>query len=401
MKENFRLLIHHHNIAYLDREGAIWLSSWIGRWVNSLAEYYSGIGLLLHQSLEHLPQQDTRITNDNVHLFSLGPSGKVVDRFQRMRRIKKACSQAGEQADGLLIRGITPRQHTVWKSTPLENKAFLLVGSLNNRRKLTLSPNQLLKYAFMQHRRGEFHKMAARGTTLLANSPGLVTELYERFGYQAQFVPTNSVCRDEFIPLEVRPVTLPWKLLYCGRLDFEKGLRELFQAVAALRDQAVQVHLDILSSTNNAIYPQLLELSDTLGISNDIHWHGLIPYGPELFGFYQSADVLVLPSYSEGFPIVIWEAAANCCPVIATSVGGIPDLWEDGKHGLLIPPKDVDAIVKAIKLLLCDASLRSRLVANAYQHASEFTAEECARRLACTLAEQWSENAEVLRPPSL
>jgi glycosyltransferase involved in cell wall biosynthesis len=82
-------------------------------------------------------------------------------------------------------------------------------------------------------------------------------------------------------------------------------------------------------------------------------------------------------------------------------VGGIPDLWEDGKHGLLIPPKDVDAIVKAIKLLLCDASLRSRLVANAYQHASEFTAEECARRLACTLAEQWSENAEVLRPPSL
>ena len=141
MKESFRLLIHHHNIAYLDEDGSIWLSSWIGRWVNALAETVAEIGLLLHQSSEHLPLQDTPVfTRENVQLFSLGPPGKAVDRIQRMQRIKNACKQAGAQADGLLIRGITPRQHTMWGNTPVEKKAFLLVGSLNRKRRVSLSP---------------------------------------------------------------------------------------------------------------------------------------------------------------------------------------------------------------------------------------------------------------------
>ncbi len=156
MKESFRLLIHHHNIAYLDEDGSIWLSSWIGRWVNALAEYVAEIGLLLHQSSEHLPQQDTPVSRENVQLFSLGPPGKVVNRIQRVQRIKSACKQAGAQADGLLIRGITPRQHTVWENTPTEKKAFLLVGSLKSRPRLSLSPKHLLIYFRMQQRKREF-----------------------------------------------------------------------------------------------------------------------------------------------------------------------------------------------------------------------------------------------------
>ncbi len=129
--------------------------------------------------------------------------------------------------------------------------------------------------------------MARMGTELLANSPGLVTELKEGYGYTAQFTPTNSVRRDEFIPLKVRPVGRPWKLLYCGRLDFEKGLSELFQAVAILKEQNLAVQLDMIGATSNTVYPQLRELGNRLGIDSVIQWRGLIPYGPELFSYYQ------------------------------------------------------------------------------------------------------------------
>ena len=137
--------------------------------------------------------------------------------------------------------------------------------------------------------------------------------------------------------------------------------------MAILKDQNLAVQLDMIGATSNTVYPQLRELGKRLGIDSVIQWRGLIPYGPELFSYYQRADALVLPSYSEGFPIVIWEAAANCCPVITTNVGGIPELWEDHKHGLLIPPKDVEAVVRAIHQMLGDERLRTEVVENAYQ----------------------------------
>ena len=74
--------------------------------------------------------------------------------------------------------------------------------------------------------------------------------------------------------------------------------------------------------------------------------------------FYERADALVLPTYSEGFPHVIWEAAAHSCPVIVSGVGGVPALWKDGKHGLLVPPQDVEALVKAVRRMLSSDDLR-------------------------------------------
>lgn len=387
---NFTLLIHHHNVAYQVVSGEIWLPAGVARWVSAIAVHFKAIGLLLHQSAEPLPKQDTPIRQKNVHLYSLGPPGHYWDRFERMSRIRRVCQREGVQADGLLIRGMTSRQYTVWKHTPVSRKAFMLVRSPRQRRIFSLRPIKILSTIMNRQLEREFIQIAKKDTLLMANSPTHLPEIERLSGKEAYFVSTNILQEAEFAPLHVRPISIPCRLLYVGRLIFLKGLRELIKAVSILGQGGQACDLEIVAAKQEPVYTQLRELAEQLGVAKQLHFRGFVPFGPELFKFYQSADVVVLPSYTEGFPRVIWEAAANCCPVIATSVGGIPAIIEHEKHALLIPPKDEAAIVTAVERLLSDELLRQRLVVSAYGRAQEFCVEANAKNLVDILSKAWN-----------
>jgi cellulose synthase/poly-beta-1,6-N-acetylglucosamine synthase-like glycosyltransferase len=86
-----------------------------------------------------------------------------------------------------------------------------------------------------------------------------------------------------------------------------------------------------------------------------------VPYGPELFSFYQKATALVLPSLSEGFPQVINEALCAGLPVIASTVGGIPAFLTHLKTAVLVPPADVKALTEAIEMVVKSPELREKL----------------------------------------
>jgi glycosyltransferase involved in cell wall biosynthesis len=76
----------------------------------------------------------------------------------------------------------------------------------------------------------------------------------------------------------------------------------------------------------------------------------------------QSADVFCLPSFAEGVPTVVMEAMASGLPVVATYVGGVPELVEPGTSGLLVAPGRSDLLAGALARLAGDAELRGRLV---------------------------------------
>ena len=79
---------------------------------------------------------------------------------------------------------------------------------------------------------------------------------------------------------------------------------------------------------------------------------------------YNSVDILLLPSYNEGLPYVILEAMAARLPIIASTVGGIPEIIEDGYNGFLVDPNDPILLARRIEELITDEHLRSEFVRN-------------------------------------
>ncbi len=104
-----------------------------------------------------------------------------------------------------------------------------------------------------------------------------------------------------------------------------------------------------------------------------MRFHGFIGDETLLRQFYRQADIFVLPSLSEGTPRTVLEAMAASLPIVATEVGGVPDILTDRETGLIVPPGDPIALGEALTTLLSDASLRQRLIRNSYFVANKFT----------------------------
>jgi glycosyltransferase involved in cell wall biosynthesis len=107
-----------------------------------------------------------------------------------------------------------------------------------------------------------------------------------------------------------------------------------------------------------------------------------IPSTPDVAGIFPAIDVFVLPSLSEGFPNALMEAMACGCCVLASDVGGNPELVQNGVTGLLFPSRDRDALVEGLLKVIDDAALRQRLGSAAAETVSrEFSLEHGATRM--------------------
>lgn len=87
-------------------------------------------------------------------------------------------------------------------------------------------------------------------------------------------------------------------------------------------------------------------------------------FGQAIIDAYHNADIFLLPSYQEGFPLTILEAMAAGLPVISTPVGAIPEVIENGVNGFLIPPRDSQALAEKINLLIEHRELREKMAEN-------------------------------------
>ena len=110
-------------------------------------------------------------------------------------------------------------------------------------------------------------------------------------------------------------------------------------------------------------------------LADAVSFAGHVPYGPGLFALYDAHDALVLPSFTEGFPQVILEAMARGVPVVATRVGGVPRVVEDGRNGLLVPPGDARALGEALVRIVSEPGLAGALAAEGQRTARPYTVE--------------------------
>ena len=140
------------------------------------------------------------------------------------------------------------------------------------------------------------------------------------------------------------------------RLVEAKGIRDLISAFAALNKELPAVRLEIAGSGPDESI--LSRAARDQGIAGEVRFLG---WCGDLRRVLRSWDVFALPSYDEGLPIAVLEAMAEGLPVVATDVGGIPELVENEGTGYLIEPKDVDALRNALRKLATSSELRSQL----------------------------------------
>jgi glycosyltransferase involved in cell wall biosynthesis len=177
----------------------------------------------------------------------------------------------------------------------------------------------------------------------------------------------------------VRPLPDPPRALFVGVLEHYKGIEELAAAwrLAAPRLPGVTLHL-VGRGTRRAVVEALVR-----DLPGQAAWTEALP-AEGVAAALDAATALVLPSRSEGMGRVLVEAFCRGRPAVASRVGGIVDLVRDGENGLLVPPRDPEALAESLVRLLGDPGLAERLSAAARAGVEGWlaTPEEYAARLA-------------------
>ena len=190
-------------------------------------------------------------------------------------------------------------------------------------------------------------------------------EVVERLGTDpARFtIVPGAVDTTRFSP----PATLPPDdtppddtpvMLYHGRVDARKGVLDLLNAARKLVDGGERFRL--LISGIGPTFDETAAAIPAMGLAHHVEMTGYIDYGrvPEI---YRRASIFVSPTYAEGFSNTILEAMASRMVVVSCRSVGVVDCIRDGENGLLTEPGDVDALATALRRVLRDPVLRTRL----------------------------------------
>lgn len=161
-------------------------------------------------------------------------------------------------------------------------------------------------------------------------------------------------------------------ILFLGRLVKEKGYRELLEAFSSVHKRHRDWTLTICGTGETE---QAKFLCEQYGCKDAVSFPGWVS-DEKKAGYLSTSSILCLPSYEEGFPICILEAWSAGVPVIASSVGAIPELLKDGDNGILVRPRDVQSLENAIVKLISEPVLRQVLSENALYLAKTKLSEE-------------------------
>lgn len=172
------------------------------------------------------------------------------------------------------------------------------------------------------------------------------------------------------------PVT--GRIICVARLSWEKGLNFLIQAMPEVIREFPQAHLVLVGEGDKR--GEIESLVKDLHLVDKVKLLGRLPHDQTLKEIGKS-EIFICPSLAEGLGIVFIEAQACGVPVIGTRVGGIPDVISDNETGLLIAPRDSRAISEAIKRLLGNEDLRSRLRQNAFANLERFNWDRIVRQV--------------------
>ena len=208
----------------------------------------------------------------------------------------------------------------------------------------------------------------------MALSPQVRRTIVSFYGLKEEKVPMiyNGVDLGKCRPKTNYALSQPAVLLHVGRFNDQKNHKGLLEAFALVLKTRPDCCLKLIGDGD------LLETkayARTLGIWERVSFLG---NQTNVYPFLQEADLFLLPSKFEGMPMTIIEAMGTGVPVVAAAVGGVPDMLEHGRSGMLVSCKPED-VAQAVLQLLSQEDLRSTLGTNALRDSKKLGAEHMSR----------------------
>jgi glycosyltransferase involved in cell wall biosynthesis len=371
-------------LHYSSTDG-LWTDAGLGRLLDALSSRVGHMTIALSPALEKLPLLDHRLAVPASDVLPLPELPSIARGFGKIAGCRRVIRELEWRSDVLIVQlpfesplalfgARTPRIYHIcanirafairssrfagWKRVPA-----VAIGTLIDRMQARL-----------------FRRQDVRVVT---NGE----ELRAHYGRPPGRAVISSTIRDEDIlsVTRMRSPSGPFRVLYVGYIRHEKGVDLLVEAFDRVFDAIPDAELEIVGALDGGSRSMSASFETALaalGRKGIIRFLGHRNFGPELFQCFADADVLVVPSRTEGTPRVLVEARAFGCPVIGTAVGGIPTSIADGIDGLLVPPEDSRSLADAILRVAHDRGLRERLVTGGIERARRTTVEAFAQALA-------------------
>ncbi|MCL6508771.1 MAG: glycosyltransferase family 4 protein [Bryobacteraceae bacterium] len=212
--------------------------------------------------------------------------------------------------------------------------------------------------------------------------------IYAELNSPARFqLPVDERLRRE---LEIAPTDVV--VGFIGRLEEQKGVAHLLHAVAALSKDFTNIKVVIAGE--GSWKQRLQDEASGLGLRN-VLFLGFRRDTPQLLRMF---DVFVLPSLFEGLPVVLIEAMAAGCAVVATRIGGVEEVVVDGFNGILVQPGNSQSHASAVRSIITVSEMRKRLGEQAQRHAAqEFSAKVMVERTEDVYREMLPQLFEAIR----
>lgn len=152
--------------------------------------------------------------------------------------------------------------------------------------------------------------------------------------------------------------------LFVGRIVRDKGINELVKAFQHLRSHNLNTRLWLVGAYEDSLDPISNETRQIIADNDGIEAVG-VKRGDELLAYYAAADCFVFPSYREGFPNTVLEAGAMGLPSVVTDINGSREIINNGYNGLIVPPRDEQALFEAMTEMLENTEKRKKMATNA------------------------------------
>jgi glycosyltransferase involved in cell wall biosynthesis len=216
----------------------------------------------------------------------------------------------------------------------------------------------------------------------------------EMYSYFKPVYRNNSYISDSIVSekLQLPPrkgFSKDVKLLFVGRLEPEKGLFDLINAVKLI-NESIPVSLTIVGE--GGLAEELRAFVEKLTLSHVVKFEGYQPFGERLFELYRSHDIMMISSYSEGLPKIINEARAFAMPIVTTKVGGIAKELKEGETCLFVQPGNPELLAAGVVFLLHNPKVYQAISQNLHNQFSSNSLEYWSGRFAELVKDYASKN---------